>query len=300
MTAPKRAVYTALMGSYEELGDQPIAATSSVPFICFTDNPTLRSASWDVRVVEPALPADSVRSARALKIRGHDALSGFDETLWIDNTVLLRKDPDELLDDWLSDTDFALPRHSFRGTVAAEFDAVVQAGLDDRARVYEQLNAYGSLSPEELTREALWTAILARRSTTQTKETMRIWLDNVLRYSRRDQLSIAFAIAASGQTVRTIDIDNWGSPWHEWPIALKRQSKPRANGGRHDRSSSSAAELAGLLASVDDLTASYNRSIEARETALKLIEGSRTWRWTQPVRHLLAVGRGVRARAMRR
>src|SRR3954471_6762624 len=111
--SPKRVVYTALMGGYEELQDQPLARTSSVDFVCLTDQPGLRSDDWDVRLVEPVLPADSIRSARALKIGGHPDLETYQETLWIDNRVRLVTDPSELLGTWLAGADIAVPHHSF-------------------------------------------------------------------------------------------------------------------------------------------------------------------------------------------
>ena len=75
------AVYTALLGGYERLNDdQP--RDSDLPFICFTDDPRLRSTTWDVRLVEPAFPLDLVRSQRDIKLRGHASLEEFSETLY--------------------------------------------------------------------------------------------------------------------------------------------------------------------------------------------------------------------------
>lgn len=220
-----RAVYTAVIGGYEELHEQPAAADSQVPFVCFTDDPGLRSETWDVRLVTPTLVLDPVRSARVLKLTGHHDLAAYDETLWIDARVVLRADPDTILDDWLDGADLAMPRHSYRSDVVAEFDAVLQLGYDDSSRLYEQLTHYATLAPELLEEPVPWTGMLARRHGTAVARAMEEWLLHVLRYSRRDQLSAVHTLATTGLGWRPVDIDNQRSDVHVW-------EEPRGRGDR--------------------------------------------------------------------
>ncbi|WP_439501354.1 hypothetical protein [Aminobacter ciceronei] len=56
----KCCVCTVLVGGYEHLNEQPVASRSQLPFICLTDDPALRSESWDCRVVEPLFPQDPI------------------------------------------------------------------------------------------------------------------------------------------------------------------------------------------------------------------------------------------------
>lgn len=215
---PRRVVYTALVGQYEMLNEQPMARESDIEFVCFTDDPGLTSESWSIRLIEPRFPLDQVRSARFLKTRGARLLGDYDESLWIDNSVVLKRVPEDLLDEWLAGADLAIPLHSFRTSVLGEFDAVATEGYDDPARVYEQLIHYQTLRPEVLTARPYWTALIARRHGEAVDEVTQLWNDHILRYSRRDQLSINFVIESVGLTVAAIDIDNLGSQWHEWPV----------------------------------------------------------------------------------
>ena len=43
LSTKRRGVYTALMGNYEQLNEQPLAASSAFDFICFNDDPHLVS-----------------------------------------------------------------------------------------------------------------------------------------------------------------------------------------------------------------------------------------------------------------
>lgn len=226
MTGSRRVVYTALIGGYEVLREQPLAEQSDIPFICFTDDPDLRSDTWDVRLVEPSLEMDPTRSARGLKIVGHDQLEGVEESLWIDARVELRVDPHAILDDWLDGTDLAAARHSFRPDIVSEFHAVLVGGLDDASRIYEQLTHYTVLDSEALLADPPWTALLARRHTSSVGAAMQTWWHHVLRYSRRDQLSLVHVLRAAGLPLRLVELDNYESDVHRWHGGQGRPTRP--------------------------------------------------------------------------
>jgi len=222
MTGGRRAVYTALFGSYEELNPDPLQGNSTeIPLICFTDSADLTSDVWEIRRIDPVFESDPIRNARLLKVRGHASLAEFDESLWIDNTVTVHQRPEELLDEWLDGADIALPLHSYRESVLAEFDIVARLSLDDPARVYEQLLHYSATSPDALAERPYWTALLARRHTPAVTEAMSRWSDHVLRYSRRDQLSVNYALSRSSVSVKAVEIDNWSSEFHRWPADVR-------------------------------------------------------------------------------
>lgn len=289
----KRAVFTALMGGYERLNEQPIAAQSDIPFICFTDDPELRSDSWDVRVVEPRFDMDSIRSARHLKLLGAALLPEASETLWIDNSVKLRTAPERILDEWLSSADIAMPVHSYRASVMGEFDAVATDGYDDPGRVYEQLIHYATVSPNTLREKPYWTALLARRSSPAVDAAMQLWHDHLLRYSRRDQLSINFVLGAIGSEVNGVEIDNMSSEWHEWPVRIDRKWSvttdrmssalriPSVELGRLENALNASREEIGLLRKQVDEFRTRTRSAES---VVEEYRNSTSWRVTAPLR----------------
>jgi hypothetical protein len=218
------AVYRALIGGYETLREEPVAAESRLPFICFTDDPDLTSETWEIVRVTPRLADDPIRSARHLKLCGHERLAGFDHTLWVDNTVELLVPPEEFLDDWLVDADVAAPLHSVRQSVLGEAEAVIDLGKDDQARVYEQLAAYTRSAPTTLEGNPHWTGLLARRRTPPVEAAMQAWWEQVLRYSRRDQLSFSVVMAGSGLRLNSVPLPNRESPLHRWPRAERRRA----------------------------------------------------------------------------
>lgn len=220
----RRAVYTALFGGYERLNEQPLGTISDLTFICFTDDDTLTSTTWEIRLVTPVFPLDLVRSQREIKIRGHSSLSDFAETLYIDNSVTLKVLPETLLDEWLVTADVAICQHSYRDRVVDEFDEVIALNYDEPGRVNEQLLHYAELYPDVLHQRPYWNALIARRHGVRVETAMSTWYDHVLRFSRRDQLSANVAFAISGLTVNAIPADNWDSEFHSWPAEVGRKT----------------------------------------------------------------------------
>jgi hypothetical protein len=262
-----RAVYAALIGDYEELREQPAAETSTVPFICFTDDPDLRSETWDVRLVEPLLAMDPIRSARALKLSGHIDLAAYDETLYIDARVTLAADPATILDSWLDGADVAAPRHSFRADVVSEFEMVLLAGLDESSRLYEQLTHYAVTDPERLQGPVPWTGILARRHTPAVETGMREWLLHVTRYSRRDQLSFMHALALAAVTPRLVDLDNHVSDVHQWHEPRGRSARPSVFRVA-DSLQPPIAEVGELRLQIADITRDMQAAVAARDARI--------------------------------
>lgn len=313
---PKRVVYTALLGDYEELIEQHVAIESDVTFICFTDNPDATSRTWDLVTVTPLFPFDLVRSQRELKIRGHAQLEDFDEFLYIDNSVLLRTDPDAILDSWLADGDYAAMPHSFRERVIDEFDEVIALNYDEPGRVNEQLLHYAELYPEVLAQRPFWNGMFAWRNTPEVRAARSLWFDHVLRFSRRDQLSANVSFAVSGLRVNVIPDDNNFSENHQWPVDARRKAQQTLASRRRtgpllaelartvrelEKKTSELAQLElvaedlrrALREMTDSITAERAQHLEARDR-LAGIEASKAWRTLDRIRRTTygLLGRG--------
>lgn len=261
-------MYTVLYGGYETLLEQHIAAGGDIDLICFTDDPTLDSPTWDVRYLAPALPADPTRSGRRVKMLAHLVLPEYDESLYIDNTVLLTVDPAELFEKFLPEgTVMALPEHDFRDTVRDEFREVVLQGKEAAWVRDEQLDHYLRTDPEMLDLVPLWTGLMLRRHHDPAViAAMTTWWQHVLRYSRRDQLSLRLALRSANLEPSILQLDNHVSPVHEWPRSTKRQpdratplpTGPEAViGGLHQELLARQRELDAALALVAERDAQF-------------------------------------------
>lgn len=267
----KRCAYTALIGDYEQLNEQAVARDSSLPFICLTDDPDLRSESWDIRLVEPVFPMDPVRSQRELKIRAYVHLAEFDQSLYIDNSVILKVKPEQLFEAFFVDAVMAQPIHSFRETLLDEFLEIVRLGFDDANRVFEQCNHYALSAPDVLEEKPYWSAILLRdHRDPDVRKMAEIWAAHVFRYSRRDQLSINMAFRQAGLAPRPIEIDNFESWFHQWPVISGRD---RSKGMRD--AATSLSPLVFQLRKSEQALAASERTLAEKEQALAALEQAR-------------------------
>jgi len=288
----RRAVVTSLLGGYESLGAQPVAAASEAEFLCFTDDPELSGADWNIVICETPFPLDPSRSQRWFKIVGHPMLDDYDEVLYIDNSVRLRADPSVIMRDWLDGVDAAFVEHSFRETVLDEFDAVLQIGLDDPARVHEQLLQYSLIFPEALQQRPSWNGMFAYRPGTELREVMMRWYWHVLRYSRRDQLSWNVVVPSSGLRVRRVQLDNHHSELHDWPMEVGR-----APGASVIRRSTGplVAEVQRLDRELREVTSRLGHESEqlaAAQQHVVALESTMSWRITAPLREIARLARG--------
>lgn len=224
MEALRRCVYTTLLTGHEELNEQPAAGLSAIPFICLTNDRNVKSNSWEIRQAPIIFGMEPIRSQTDLKIRPHLHLPDFDQSLYIDNTVVLSEVPDRLFEHYYNTLGFCLPHHVYHGTVLDEFLEIAHGGgFDDQYRVFEQLGHYAFDGAEALQEKPYWTGILLRdHRNSAVRNMLETWAAQVFRYSGCDQLSINFAFRQSGLTPEVLEIDKFPSWFHSRPVAPLR------------------------------------------------------------------------------
>ena len=226
-------IYTALIGQNEGLNRQPVFEKCKFRKICFTDDKELTSDDWEIRHVELILPSDNHRSQRNIKLRPHLLFTEFQYSLYIDNTVVLKKPIKEFLEFInsqigvnLPESQIFLPFHSFRETLIDEFNEVSKCELDDQMKFFEQLRDYSDGNLSILQAKPYWPAIMLRKhSARDIINFSEIWFAHVNRYSRRDQLSIIAAADQANIKLNGFELDNHISKYHKWPIHIAKREK---------------------------------------------------------------------------
>jgi hypothetical protein len=297
----KFCVYTGLFGNYEQLNEQIVQRNSNIDFICFTDDKDLTSESWKIMHTAPVFPLDPIRSARFVKIAAHRYLPTYETSLYIDNTVSLRLPPEEIFDNFLSNEfDLYCVKHSYRETVLDEFEEVIKLNLDKFATIIEQFNVYSMIDPEMFSTIPYWSGFLIRNHNKENIiDVMEDWLAQVLRYSRRDQLSLNYVIRRHNIKVKELELDNVLSKYHCWPLSIRHGS------GKIKNSLINALENSFR---VETLENQINKVIEENEILKNQLEEcvkknsklsqkvmyysqSNSWRYTRPLRKLMGIFR---------
>ena len=220
-------VFTALFGQYETLNEITIFKNPKTKYVCFTDDPTLKSKTWEVRVIKTIESRSPARVSREIKMLGHKYFPEGTRSLYIDNTVGLKMDGGMILDEWLKEADVALMEHTIRKTVRGEFFACSAYGLDDQKIIWNQYRHYKQFYPVVLKQKPYWGGMIARVNNAKTDKLMETWKQQFDIFAKRDQLCLNASELISGVKIVTIVGKNDVSKWHAWPISANRQIKMR-------------------------------------------------------------------------
>ena len=220
-------VFTALFGKYESLNELVISKNPGTRYVCFTDDSSLFSKTWEVIVLETMTQAHPSRSSREIKMLGHKYFPEGTRTLYIDNTVRLKVDGSIVLEEWLMNSNRAFMHHYSRKTVRGEFFICSAYGLDDQNRIWDHYKYYKKNYPTVLNQRPHWGGMIARVNSTETDKFMETWKQQFDTFTKRDQLSINISSIISGVRIGTIEGENDSSKWHEWPVHTNRQTQMR-------------------------------------------------------------------------
>ena len=227
-SAPRCVVYTCLFGFSEHFNDFPYERDDRIDYICFTDDPNLHSDFWDVRLTSCGM-LDPARAAKRIKALPHVYLPEYDWSLYVDNTVRLKRPPRQLFDLFLapSKSPFLCFRNPWRDCVYDEATAVLYHGYDDPARVRKQMAFYRHLGYPEKAGLATVTLMLRRHHDPALSLVMEHWHEQVLCHSLRDQLSLNPVAWFDRFSLGYFDYDFLDFELFEWPVIKDGIRVPR-------------------------------------------------------------------------
>lgn len=218
---PERlVVYTVLIGDKEELNDplrligHGTATDLSIDFVCLTDDGSRTSPTWRMEAFgDPLIPTEKL--SRLPKARPDLFFPRHARSLYVDNTVVFKRLPRR---DDFGDTSFRGFRHPWRSHPLDEADIVARTGLDDPAVVAAQMRFYASRGLlDRVTSLTAGTVLLRSHMEAAVKEFGRLWWEQVLLFSKRDQLSLDMCAAAAGCPVDHFPGDKRDNDLFFWP-----------------------------------------------------------------------------------
>jgi hypothetical protein len=221
-------VYTTLFGYSELFNDFVYERDDHIDFICFTDNSDLSSQFWHMKVLKPEF-LDPARAAKQVKLMPHRFLPGYECSLYIDNTVRLKVSARQIFEQFLlpAEPSFICFKHPFRNCVYAEAEAVLAAGYDDAVRVHAQMQLYRRFGYPENNGLAAGTFILRRHHAPGINDLMEKWFQQVLCYSKRDQLSFNPTIWLYHFAIGYLELQLDRNYLIEWPVVKNGIRVPR-------------------------------------------------------------------------
>jgi hypothetical protein len=198
--------YTAIFGGRDNL--HPASTMDSkCDYICFSDK-SYDVPPWQVTVLKSEIGARL--EAKFYKINSHDAIPQADISIWVDGNISPRINIDQVLD-ILGDNDLVIYRHPQRDCVYSEGQECIKRGLDSPEVIKKQLDRYRSEGyPEHY---GLYCGgMIIRRHTKEIQEFNKLWWDEIINNSIRDQISLPYCLWKYSVKYKVIEADkiiNW-------------------------------------------------------------------------------------------
>lgn len=193
----RKVAYTFIIGSYDNL-KTPLVISEGWDYICFTDNPKLKSDVWDVRLTPRKgddLRLEDKKFAMKHMILSHQYLAGYDLSLSVGGQIQINCDLNEFIRDYFNeDDDMMIPIHPDRDCIYDEGEACKKYRKDDPARLDAQMKRYREegYPPHNGLYE---TGIIGMKHDRPNLKAMcELWWGEVKRESQRDQMSLNYAI----------------------------------------------------------------------------------------------------------
>lgn len=210
-TEQTAVIYTAIFGGYDELCE-PRRPVPNVQYICFTDNPYLKSKVWEIRYQKPQ--GDPLFQAKRIKFFAHEMVQ-CDVSLWIDGRITLQS-----LNGAFHQprADVALRRHPLRNCIYDEAAHCKRVGRGDPSRIDAAIRRYRAEGYPPAV--GLWfTGVILRRHSPATKAFNVAWWKEMIRGSSRDQISFPVVLRRLGTSFASLPS---GTPDYRMRYHLQR------------------------------------------------------------------------------
>jgi hypothetical protein len=203
----RTAAYTSIYGGYDQLKPHPDAAIVD-DWVCYTDDPTIGCAGWDV-VVEPGRFEHPRLSAKWRKCHPPEAAA----SIWVDGSMQFT-DPRyfDVVHELLERADMVMFAHPQRQSLLAEAYVSTQMlkyeGLPVLAQAEHYIDEWGW--PDD----TLWASTTIGRNHTQpVLEMGAAWFAENEHWTYQDQISLPPLIVRYGLTVAALPHSLWRNPW---------------------------------------------------------------------------------------
>lgn len=189
--ARRIVVYTAIFGEYDNLL-LPERIDPDVDYVCFTDRPRNDYGVWQMRAT-PYYHPDPTRIARWVKTHPHELFPDHDVAIWLDANIILKGDIHRYIGLVASkDAHLGLIAHPHRACFYDEAEACKRLNKDSAKLIDRQVEQYrkaGLPLNQPLFETGFMIVPLKKR---ETSDALHLWWQQIERYSRRDQLGLAW------------------------------------------------------------------------------------------------------------
>lgn len=188
-------VYSALTGNYDDVHEL-LYKEEDVDYLLFTNNPSLKSKTWQVVFVGSEL--DNVLLSREIKMFPHKYLGdAYDMSIYIDANAVIYGEISNLTKYLKGEKTFAVSRHGERNSVKEEIDIIVTKGLVAKEDAFSQYERYLNDGFCDDMGLAECSILVRKHRNDDLIKLMECWWKEFVNGARRDQIALLPCIQKS-------------------------------------------------------------------------------------------------------
>ena len=209
-------IYTTLFGKFDDL-PEPQVVDKDFHYVLFTDDQSLSSSVWEIRLVEDTKKYRNIALAvRDFKIRPHLYFPEFQTSIWIDANNIIIGDFRSYMEQYQLSSDMLFFPHFERSCAYDEAMEVVRSGLATKKDILLQMQDYLNAGFPEENGLLYGGCIVRNHNEANVKMIMDAWWEEVNRHSQRDQISLPYVLWKLGGHYDMCDWNYRECPWFKY------------------------------------------------------------------------------------
>ena len=217
----KILVYTANFNNYDQI--QYPVVDEGFEYLYFTDISVQSKRLWNFHFVNwKKINSDPKRATSYYKV-GMNDLPDHDISVWIDSSMKFLKPLKPLIKKFVkSKVDMMACKHRWRNCVYEESQAVLNRKLDNREIIENQMKLYQSLGYPK-NNGLIEGGFLIRKNNSKIQNFSKVWYNEYLKGSKRDQLSLNFSLSESNILFNYFPFKIHNNPYFKLKKHLKNE-----------------------------------------------------------------------------
>ena len=195
MQHKKYAIYTAMVGGYDEIM-QPVVVDDRFEYILFSnDIKEDRVGVWQVRPIAYTNP-DNTRICRYVKTHPEELLLGYDASVWMDSNIRIMTSAvyERIIELYESGSVIASMNHPLRDCIYDEAFEVMYIRYEREKVVVDWCHKLRKENYPKHNGLYETNVMFRKHNTSLISETNVMWWDCIEKYSKRDQLSFNYVL----------------------------------------------------------------------------------------------------------
>lgn len=190
----KVVVYTAIFGNYDVL-KEPEYIGDDVDYVCFTDNPQIKSDVWKVIYCENDDKFESRIKAKEFKCLPHKFLSDYEVSVWIDGSIQVKGNISKFVFDKMSTSDLLFFAHPWRNCIYDEAEYTLkERKFENVIKTEKQIEQYSREGMPHNNGLVCGGFIARYHNVDKVKYVMEHWWEQLQKHGLNDQISLGYVL----------------------------------------------------------------------------------------------------------